>query len=516
MKISGCLLVFSAASLAIAPAADQYWRTDGAAGGIWTSSHWNTDSANATGGTAWAGGDNAVFTADSTLSFASASVGDVTVAANRTVTVAANQTLTLGGLRTFDIGTGATLTWRSQAQSTAAGNEGAGIIKIGGGTLDWGAGPGANVRFNGGFTLNAGTVIVSGQSSFGSGGLNLNGGTLQSSGGNAYVVSALHIGGDVTFSGSGNDVWGMATDLGSATRTITNSTTSGSRAFTGAISGGPGAGLTFTSSGAGRTYINNSSSSFSGPVTIHGGEVGFANDGSLGAGNSIVIDGGRITSADISGNAVTSTWSSSRGIQVGDAAGTSISVAQSGGELTYDGVISDVAGKTGAWTKQGAGTLHLGGVNTYSGTTTVAAGTLVIDGAQGGSGLITVQAGGTFGGGGGTAGGLHLDAGAKFLFSATDTFTVGGAGVTFGGFGIADLLGLDSSADSGIYTLINGPAEFDFTNVANFGVENAYDLGNGTSAYFQTGSFQLVVIPEPAAALIGCLGGLILFRRRRI
>ncbi len=211
---------------------------------------------------------------------------------------------------------------------------------------------------------------------------------------------------------------------------------------------------------------------------------------------------------------MTSTWSSNRGIQVGDAAGTSISVAQSGGMLTYNGVISDVAGKAGAWIKEGEGTLHLGGDNTYGGATTVSAGTLVIDGMQSGTGLITVQADGTFGGDGATAGSLHFDLGAKFLFSATETFTVDGSAVTFDGFGIADLVGLDSFADYGTYTLIDGSADFDFTNIANFGVENAYDLGGGTSAYFQPGSLQLVVIPEPSTALLGGLSLLVLLRRR--
>ena len=56
------------------------------------------------------------------------------------------------------------------------------------------------------------------------------------------------------------------------------------------------------------------------------------------------------------------------------------------------------------------------------------------------------------------------------------------------------------------------------SNVSNFGSGNAYDLG-GKSAYFQTdinnSSLNLVVIPEPRAALLGGLGLLALLRRRR-
>lgn len=50
-------------------------------------------------------------------------------------------------------------------------------------------------------------------------------------------------------------------------------------------------------------------------------------------------------------------------------------------------------------------------------------------------------------------------------------------------------------------------------NVA-MGGEN-YVGGNGKSGYFQQGSFQAVIIPEPAAALLAPLGLLALLRRRR-
>src|ERR1019366_5386110 len=66
-------------------AADEYWRTDGTTGGTWTSTYWNIGSANATGGTGWTSGNNAVFTANSTLTFATATIGNVTVSANQTV-----------------------------------------------------------------------------------------------------------------------------------------------------------------------------------------------------------------------------------------------------------------------------------------------------------------------------------------------------------------------------------------------------------------------------------------------
>jgi hypothetical protein len=74
---------------------------------------------------------------------------------------------------------------------------------------------------------------------------------------------------------------------------------------------------------------------------------------------------------------------------------------------------------------------------------------------------------------------------------------------------------LTNAVAEGTYTLINGTAIFNFANVSNFGLANAYDLGGGKSAYFQSGSMNLVVIPEPRAALLGGLGMLVLLRRRR-
>ena len=89
------------------------------------------------GGTAWASGDDAFFTATSSVTFATTAVSDVTVSNGSTVTVGQAGTLTLAGVRTFDIDTGSTLTWTNQTWSSAAGNEGSGIIKNGAGTLEF-------------------------------------------------------------------------------------------------------------------------------------------------------------------------------------------------------------------------------------------------------------------------------------------------------------------------------------------------------------------------------------------
>ena len=53
------------------------------------------------------------------------------------------------------------------------------------------------------------------------------------------------------------------------------------------------------------------------------------------------------------------------------------------------------------------------------------------------------------------------------------------------------------------------------TGLQNVGPGNAFERGDGKLAFFQSGSLQVVVIPEPSAALLGGLGMLALLRRRR-
>ncbi len=165
-----------------------------------------------------------------------------------------------------------------------------------------------------------------------------------------------------------------------------------------------------------------------------------------------------------------------------------------------------------------SGTVTLGGDSTYIGTTTVTAGTLIIDGTHSGNGDLIVQRGAALGGDGTISGSLSLQNGASFVFNPGSTLTVNGASVDLGNLGIASLLGLDSSTSNGTYTLINGSAVFDFADVANLGFDQAAALGGGKSAYFQEGSLNVIVVPEPGTAglLAGGLAIWLLGRRLRL
>jgi len=381
-RVAKVILVMSAVTALVTvgqvKAADKYWQTNGTSA-TWTSSSWGT-SPSGPFGVGWSAGDNAIFNtpliSPNLITYVNGTaIGNVTVNANTTVTAAG--TLTTGGtISTFTVADGVTLTWPSQTFPTTAGT---GFTKSGNGIWDLSSEGGA---YPGPFTLNAGTMIVSKKNSFGAGTLTINGGTIQSSGSSAFAPTLLNISGDFTFTGTGNDTWAMATTLGAATRNITNNTTSGSRMLIGVISGSAGVGLNFWGSGGGTINIGNAGNTFTGPININGAEVQFQNDGSFGpvpglpTAGAIVIDGGRLTSADTNGNAVTFTLNSNRGIQAGSTAGTSISVKSATGSLTYNGIIADKPAAAGILVKQGAGILSLGGVSTYSGNTFINNGTL--------------------------------------------------------------------------------------------------------------------------------------------
>jgi len=173
------------------------------------------------------------------------------------------------------------------------------------------------------------------------------------------------------------------------------------------------------------------------------------------------------------------------------------------------------------------GTFNLRGANTHSGTLTIGGATTValLEGASLAS-AVTVPAGGTFnvsgltggftlasgrplGGAGTIRGSLLFDADSKLAFSSS--LTVNSGTVTFTGFGIDDIVGLDGAVVSaGTYTLLSGNATFDLSGAANVGLANRVSIGGGKEAYLQQGSLQVVVVPVPEpAAIVLASGGLL-------
>ncbi len=198
--------------------------------------------------------------------------------------------------------------------------------------------------------------------------------------------------------------------------------------------------------------------------------------------------------------------------QITSAAAATLTVNNAGAS-TYGGVISGAVGLT----KTEAGVLVLTGNSTHTGDTLISAGTLLANGSLSGT-TVTVASGAAFGGTGSMAGDISFDGNSRFRIVDIDSALVVAGAVTFGsGFGIANLEGIDWDvlAPGTPYTLIATDQTFSESDIGNFGIANAAPVGSGRLAYFQGGSLQVVVIPEPATALLGSLGALILLRRRR-
>ena len=187
----------------------------------------------------------------------------------------------------------------------------------------------------------------------------------------------------------------------------------------------------------------------------------------------------------------------------------------------HDIGISQAFSGAGGLTKSGTGTLTLSGANTYGGLTSVQDGALVVNLSL--SGNVSVAAGAAFGGSGTVEGDLTLATGAGFVFNPdiiAAPLTVNG-NVSLGDLSVTRLLdwglsGFDVAVDD-VYTLIGGDSSGWDWGTVDTGIEYAVDIGDNKQAYFQKGSLQLVVIPEPATGgllLLGAVAGLGLLRRK--
>ena len=212
-----------------------------------------------------------------------------------------------------------------------------------------------------------------------------------------------------------------------------------------------------------------------------------------------------------------------------------------------------------ALTKTGAGTWVLGGNNTYTGNTTVSEGTLVINGSTSSTSLVTVASGATLAGigtiganttvsgflkPGNSPGVLNFNASLTLTNSAATTIEVNGLnrgsdydGIDVGGdLAYGGTLALDLGVLFGV-----GSYSFDLFDFTTEGSPSAlsgvtlaglysgsltesvlgsgiWGLSSGSNTWTfteGTGDLNLIVIPEPRAALLGGLGLLALLRRRR-
>lgn len=297
-----------------------------------------------------------------------------------------------------------------------------------------------------------------------------------------------------------------------------------------------------------RTLILAGANTYTSATTVNGGTLQAAiatqADGSGAFGKNSAVTIKDVVGATLSLNNFSNQIGSLAG---GGTTGGNVSLGTAtlttGGDNTSTTYAGGITGSGGV-TKIGTGTQTLQGAMSFTGATTISEGTLALGPAASlASATIDVGAAGTFdvsllpsgftvatgrklGGDGVVAGSLTFAAGANFTFSPTATLDFTG-NVSFGGFGIENLLGLDVGTVVGSYVILNGTGTASLTqaNVANVGLFNAYNLGSDKVAYFEFNGNDLSVvvaasaIPEPGAfaALAGLATlGLAATRRRRV
>lgn len=384
--------------------------------------------------------------------------GATTVTGGVTSTISAQQVTFSSGV--FNVDSGSTLNFTGSTRAGSLTKNGDGTMVITG-----------YQSYADGTTINDGTLQVVGQNSgwgWLRGAVTVNaGGTLLFTGGDGTgfgwnsPVSSLNINGG-TFDAPGSAHVGFG---GYMTMTLGNGgTVSGNFQWANDL------GLGFSSSG-------DSTNTISGNITLRG-------DGGTGNHTFNVADGAADTDLQVNAN-LGDQWPEANWVPAG------------------------------ILIKTGTGTMVLAGNNTYDGATVVSAGTLLLTGALATS-SVNVD-GGTFGGTGTVGGSLSINSGFLHIADLSDSLDVSGSVTLFAGFGIANLTGIDwGNLESNTYTLINGTLGTGvFESLANNSLETAFLLGDGRSAFFQEGSLQLVVIPEPATTMLGGLGLLALLRRRR-
>lgn len=355
--------------------AQLYWRTDNTSANV-ISSNWSS-SASGPFNQSYTEESNIIFTANSNINLdRPTSIANVNVTNASTVTVTRSAAINYwktrnneiaGAVRTFDIGSGSTLIWTNigtyDGLSSAGTTNRTGFIKNGTGTWEIGA---QTYNFYGGFTINAGTVIMGNNvNAVGAGPLILNGGSFGGTGTATRVlpVSSVTFGGDFMFGNvpvKSNSSVGLTfncpVSLGSSTRTITvggdsSNATSGAYTFNGVISGDSSdVGIIFDrlSTVTGRVVLGGANT-YTGGTTIKAGLVSLGAAGVLADSGKIVLNGGTFSTGYTTGfseTVGTLDVASSSTIALGTGSHT-LTFANSSG-VTWAGSLLTITGWTGS------------------------------------------------------------------------------------------------------------------------------------------------------------------------
>ena len=329
-------------------------------------------------------------------SFAGKLGGDLLNENNLSIVKSGAGILTLSSANTFTGGTTLSAGGLTLGNAQALG---AGTVTLTGGTLNVGSYALANKVVQSGGTITgtgsiAGLTATAGVVSVklvGSGDITKSGaGLLEFQGANgaseAYTGNISLSAGTIKFTGAGS-LGAVNSSVAAYDGTIANAgilefAGTATQALNGIISGAG----SLKVSGAGQVLLSGNNT-YSGGTTVSAGTATANTATSFGSG-TVTLSGTGVV--DVGGQAVANSFV----VNGGTLQGGTINVTKVTGTA---GTISANLNGTGAFTKSGAGTLILGGTNSYTGGTTVNGGTLLVSGTVG---AITVASGGTLGGNG--------------------------------------------------------------------------------------------------------------------
>ncbi|SFU11553.1 autotransporter-associated beta strand repeat-containing protein [Mesorhizobium sp. YR577] len=289
---------------------------------------------------------------------------------------------------------------------TIASLAGAGDVSLGSGTLTTGGNNGSTIfsgrtTGTGGLTkYGTGIFTLSGTNSY-TGATTIYAGTLKAGATNSFAAgSAFSIAESVKLDlGGYNQTIGSLTGTGEVALGAGSLTTGGnntSTTYAGVIGGSGG----LTKSGSG-TFTLSGSSTYTGATKVDAGTLKAGAENTFAAGSAFSIASG--TTLDFDGyDQIIGSLAGAGKVTLG--AGTLS--AGNASDTSFSGVISG----GGSLIKQGAGSLTLTGINTYTGTTSVTAGRLQVDGRLAGT-AVTVESSATLSGSGSIDGAVTVSDG---------------------------------------------------------------------------------------------------------
>jgi autotransporter-associated beta strand protein len=346
--------------------------------------------------------------------------------------------------------------------------EGTDIIKAGDGVLRL---SGANA-WTGNFDLQSGGLLLGNNNALSSGTLSIGNNTfLSSTADNRTIANDYTVSGGFALKDAFSLTLNGNSALAAGNHTISVDLATKSLTLGGILTGSG----SITKAGDGILVLGNNSNAYAGSTTVNDGILRYGAVDALPTGTALTVNEGGLLDITTGGSVVTvgslAGNSATQGglVYTGVTSGTVTFTAGANNTSTdFGGVIANAAGSTLNFVKAGTGTLTLGGLNLYSGSTTVRNGRLIAKAVGGNSPLGTSQS--LIMGGNGNSGILQLGDSSSAL---DHTFTA----VASAGTGTANQI---VSGNASMATLT-----FNLTDISTF-------AGNIGGAGANEGNFNLV------------------------